>query len=182
MKNSIPFEETEEFRQALHSSAHLLRQNQPEEAEKLLIPLHNRVPSHLDVAINLSGAYILQRKWNKAVRVLKSVTEAHPNHSMLWMNLGAAQLGRLELSGPKQQAEAIQSFERALEIDPFTPNAHYQIGLIYKDQGALEKAATYFEGALKVSPTDRDARYWLEQIRSSMAEQNQSNVEDKEAK
>ena len=170
MSNTIPFEESEEFRLALSNSARHLRQNQPKEAEQLLVPLFHKAPHHVDVAINLSGAYILQRKWNSAVRVLQAITRIQPNNAMLWMNLGAAQLGRLELAGPKQQAAAIKSFERALEVDPTTPNAHYHIGLIYKDQGELERAATYFESALKLDPGDRDARKWLEKIKAHLAE------------
>lgn len=186
MNRSIPFEETEEFRTALYHSARHLRQNQPEEAERLLLPLYNKAPHHVDVAINLGGAYILQRKWNKAVRVLQNVTHTYPNHAMLWMNLGAAQLGRLELSGPKQQADAIVSFERALAIDPYTPNANYQIALIYKDQGNLELAATHFEKALKVQPSDRDAHYWLSKIKKQLSDQQspeqiQTIEEDTEA-
>lgn len=180
MSHTNSFEESQEFRSALMQSAQLLGQNQPEEAERLLLPLYSKAPKHIDVAINLGGAYILQRKWNKAVRVLQAVTKSHPDHAMLWMNLGAAQLGRLELSGPKQQADAIESFGRALEIDPFTPNAHYQIGLIYKDQGNWERAIHFFEEALKVHPTDQDARYWLKKINERLTELQQEIEESLE--
>ncbi|MFN8440598.1 MAG: tetratricopeptide repeat protein [Caldilineaceae bacterium] len=169
MNDSIAFEESEEFRQTLAQSARFLAENRPEEALRMLLPLHAKVPKHPDVAINLGGAYILQRKWNRAVRVLEVASEANPQNVMLWLNLGAAQLGRLELSGPKQQAEAIRSFQRALEVDPSTPNAHYQIALIYKEQGNLPLALKYFEQALAVQPYDRDASYWLEKIRLRMA-------------
>ncbi len=160
----MSIEETSEFQRTLYDSARLLGQNRPGEAVSLLLPLFQQASTHPDVAINLGGAYILQRKWDKAVRVLKAAAETHPHNAMLWMNLGAAQLGRLELSGPKQQVEAIVSFERALEADPFTANAHYQLGLILKDQGDLPGAASYFAQALKVQPADRDARYWLDRI------------------
>lgn len=171
MSNSTIFEESEEFRKTLLQSARLLAENRAEEATQLLLPLHAKTPKHPDVAINLGGAYILQRKWNRAVRVLEAASEANQANGMLWMNLGAAQLGRLELSGPTQQAAAIRSFQRALEIDPATPNAHYQLALIYKEQGKLQLAAEYFEQALAVHPHDRDARYWLEKVRSRLTEQ-----------
>lgn len=165
MNKPISIEESEEFRLALAHSAKLLGQNQPEEAEKILLSLLNKAPLHIDVLINLGGAYILQRKWNKAVRVLKNATHIHPQNAMLWMNLGAAQLGRLELSGPKQQADAIVSFQRALEINPQTANAHYQIALIYKDQGNFEQALTYFEAAFEVQPNDQDAEFWIKKLK-----------------
>jgi tetratricopeptide (TPR) repeat protein len=89
----------------------------------------NRRQSNLDVAINLGGAYILLAKWNKAVRVLSKAAELHPDNAMLWSNLGAAHLGRLELAGPQQQQRAIRAYARALEVDPAVHNVNYHLGL-----------------------------------------------------
>lgn len=151
----------EEFHRALSEGAWLLRQNRPQEAMERLLPLWEMAPSNADVAINLGGAYILQAKWNKAVRVLSRAAELHPDNVMIWINLGAAHLGRLELSGPQQQARAIRAYERALAIDPQAPNVHYHLGLIHKDRGDIEQATVAFERALVVNPSDADARYWL---------------------
>lgn len=153
-----------EFKQALNESAQLLRQNQPGEAESILLPLYEEAPEHDDVLINLSGAYILQRKWDKAVKLLKKGTKSNPNNAMLWMNLGAAELGRLETAGPRQQDKAIQAYQRALQINAETPNAHYHLGLIYKERGEFTRAAAFFQRALEVDPSDRDARYWLDKL------------------
>jgi tetratricopeptide (TPR) repeat protein len=112
----------------------------------------------------LSGAYILQSKWDKAVKLLNKGAKANPNNAMLWMNLGAAQLGRLETAGPQQQERAIQAYQRALQANPETPNAHYSLGLIYKERGELTRAAAFFQRALEVDPADRDARYWLDRL------------------
>src|SRR5688572_10451309 len=116
-----------EFNRALNESALLLRLNRPGEAEEKLLPLYKEAPEHPDVLINLSGAYILQRKWDKAVKLLNKGTKSNPTNAMLWMNLGAAQLGRLETAGPKQQERAIQTYLRALQVNPETPNAHYHL-------------------------------------------------------
>jgi tetratricopeptide (TPR) repeat protein len=151
----------EEFHRALAEGAWLLRQNRPQEAMDRLLPLWEMAPTNPDVAINLGGAYILQGKWNKAVRVLSRAAELHPDNVMIWINLGAAHLGRLELSGPQQQDRAIRAYERALAIDPQAPNVHYHLGLIYKDRGDLERATAAFEQALAANPADADARYWI---------------------
>jgi tetratricopeptide (TPR) repeat protein len=153
-----------EFKQALNESAQLLRQNQPGEAENILLPLYEEAPEHDDVLINLSGAYILQRKWDKAVKLLKKGTKSNPNNAMLWMNLGAAELGRLETAGPRQQDKAIEAYQRALQVNAETPNAHYHLGLIYKERGEFTRAAAFFQRALEVDPADRDARYWLDKL------------------
>lgn len=151
----------EEFNRALAEGAWLLRINQPQAAIEKLLPLYEQAPTNADVAINLGGAYILMAKWNKAVRVLSKAAELHANNPMVWTNLAAAYLGRLELSGPQQQDRAIRAYERALEIDPQTPNIHYHLGLIYKERGDLARAIHYFEEAINVNPDDKDASYWI---------------------
>ncbi len=133
-----------DFHRTLNESAQLLRQNRPGEAEQRLLGLYASHPQQPDVLINLSGAYILQRKWNKAVKLLTTAVKQHPHNAMLWMNLGAAHLGRLETAGPRQQEKAIQAYQRALQADPETPNVHYHLGLIYKERGELTPRCRIF--------------------------------------
>lgn len=157
------------FQSTINDSAKLLQQNRPGEAAALLEPLYQVTPTHPDVAINLGGAYILQRKWDRAVRVLTKAADANPENVMLWMNLGAAYLGNIQTAGPKQQARAIRAYERALQIDPTAPNVHYHLGLIYKERGEFNRATAFFQRALEVSPADQDARYWIEKLASAQA-------------
>jgi superkiller protein 3 len=169
-----------EFKSMLNESAQLLRQNRPGEAVEKLQQLYEEAADHPDVLINLSGAYILQRKWDKAVKLLTKAVKVHPNHAMLWINLGAAQLGRLETAGPKQQEKAIEAYQRALQANPEVPNAHYHLGLIYKERGELTRAAAFFQRALEVDVADRDARYWLDRLtlRIQEAAQNRDKPDD----
>ncbi len=152
----------DEFRRVLYEGALLLRQNRPQDALEKLLPLYEAAPTNLDVAINLGGAYILLAKWNKATRVLSKAAELHPDNAMIWSNLAAAHLGRLELSGPRQQERAIEAYARALSIDPTAPNVNYHLGLIYKDRRDLEAARAQFEQAVVVDPSDRDAQFWID--------------------
>jgi tetratricopeptide (TPR) repeat protein len=171
---SSDYEQSDEFRRTLNESARLLSQNRPDEAVEMLRELSKLAPGNVDVAINLGGAYILQRKWSRAVRVLRKALEHHSENAMLWANLGAAELGQMELSGPKQQAKAIAAYERALQADPSAPNVHYHLGLIYKHRGELNRASAFFQRALEVRPEDRDAAYWLGRMRDLAEQQNSS--------
>lgn len=155
---------SEEFKRALSEGAWLLRSNRPQAAVEKLQPLYEQAPTNADVAINLGGAYILLARWNQAVRVLSKATELHQHNPMLWCNLAAAYLGRLELAGPQQQLRAIRAYERALALDAATPHVHYHLGLIYKEQGDLSRALAYFQEALAVNPNDRDALHWIERL------------------
>lgn len=167
---------SQEFRDALNESARLLSQNRPGEAVQRLEPLYAEAPEDADVAINLSGAYILQRKWDKAVQVLDEAVKANPDNAMLWANLGAARLGRLEMAGPKQQEQAIEAYWQALHVDPHAPNVHYHLGLIYKERGELTRASAMFQRAVEVNPADVDARYWLKRL--TVAGMNEPDADD----
>jgi tetratricopeptide (TPR) repeat protein len=171
---STEYEQSQSFLQALNDGARLLSQNRPGEALQKLLPLHKAAPANAEVTINVGGAYILQRKWNRATQVLRAAVALNPDHAMLWVNLGAAELGVLETSGPAQQERAIEAFERALQIDPFTANVDYHLGLIYMHRGELNRAGAFFQRALEVRPDDRDARHWLDQIPALAAEQEKA--------
>ena len=159
-----------DYRTVLNESARLLRANRPGEAIAVLEPLQADLPDDPDIAINMGGALILQRKWSKAVKILKRAVEVSPDNVLLWTNLAAAYLGRLETSGPKHQARAIAAYERALGLDPSTPNVHYHLGLIYKQQGNLSRSSAMFQRALEVNPEDRDARFWMERLSDQIVE------------
>jgi len=159
----------DEFQRALNEGAWLLRQNKHEEALERLLPLYDIAPANPEVAINVGGAYILGHKWNKAVRVLSRAAELHPDNVMIWTNLGAAHLGRLELAGPQQQERSIRAYECALAIDPKAPNVHYILGLIYKDRQEFHRATAFFQRALEVNPADRDAQYWIDRLEGQAA-------------
>jgi tetratricopeptide (TPR) repeat protein len=159
-----------DYRTILNESARLLRANRPGEAVAVLEPLRADLPNDPDIAINLGGALILQRKWSKAVQMLRKAVDASPENVLLWTNLAAAHLGRLETSGPKHQARAIAAYEKALGIDPSTPNVHYHLGLIYKQQGNLSRSSAMFQRALEINPDDRDARFWMEKLSDLLVE------------
>jgi tetratricopeptide (TPR) repeat protein len=148
----------------LAEGARLLGQRRPGEASSRLAEAAELLPANVDVAINLGGAYILQGKYDKAVSVLEQATSLAPANAMLWVNLAAAHLGSLELSGPRQQERAIAAYQRALEIDPATPNVHYNLGLIYKDRQDWAKARDHFTAALGVDAGDADALTWLDTV------------------
>ena len=158
------------YRTLLNESARLLRANRPGEAIAVLESLRADLPNDPDIAINLGGALILQRKWQKAVRILRKAVDVSPGNVLLWTNLAAAYLGRLETSGPKQQARAIAAYETALWLDPSAANVHYHLGLIYKQQGNLSRASALFQRALEINPNDRDARYWMDKLSAMLVE------------
>lgn len=155
----------------LAEGARLLGQRRAGEAAGKLEEAHQLLPDDVDVAINLGGAYIMQNRFMKAIPVLEGASGQAPDNAMVWTNLAAAYLGRLELSGPKQQQDAIDAYQRALQADPETPNVHYNLALIYADRKEWRRARAHFHRALEVDPNDRDARNWLKRLSRLEAEE-----------
>ena len=58
-------------------------------------------------------------------------------------------------------AQAIQSYRRAIELDPNFDEAHHQLGFVYLHIGMLDKAQQEIEKALAINPGNTLARYRL---------------------
>jgi tetratricopeptide (TPR) repeat protein len=145
----------------------LLHQGNAGEAIPLMEKAHSMKPDHVDVAINLGGAYILAGKFKRAVALLEPLSEREPDNPMVWTNLGAAYLGNPVVARDQEQQRAIAAFERALEIRPAAPSVAYNIGLIYHDRQETEKAAAWFRQAIKDDANDDHARLMLAKLEGS---------------
>ncbi len=156
----------QDFKTLLAQGTKLLHQGQPSEALPHLQQAHKLRPDDVDAAINLSGAYIMTKRFKKAVDILEPITVNNPDHTMIWINLGAAYLGNPVLARDDDQLRAISAFEHALQIDPTAYSVAYNIGLIYRDRNEVDQAVYWFDQALKHNPQDLDALRLLEKLES----------------
>ena len=145
-------------RRLSNRGADCLRQGQVHNAISILRRAYELMPDDIPTAINLGGAYILQKEFEQAIPILERALEQEPDNEMIWTNLGAAHLGNPILANEEQQSKALQAFERAIEINPIAPNVHYNLGLIHRDRGEIEKALLRFRQAIQANPNDQDAR------------------------
>lgn len=157
------------FDELFKSGTKLLHQGKAGEAVPYLEQAHEIRPQDVDTGINLAGAYILHKKFKKAVKVLEPLSEANPDHPMIWTNLGAAYLGNPVLANDQEQQQSIAAFERALELNPVAPSVAYNIGLIYRDRREYDRAIEWFERAIQHNPRDQDARNLLARLQSQQA-------------
>lgn len=158
------------FVESFRRGTDLLHKGKAAESLPFLQQAHGLHPDNVDVALNLGGAYILTKKFSKAVGVLEKASQENPDNSQIWINLGAAYLGNPVLASSEQQDKAIRAFERALEIDPVARSVAYNIGLVYRDKGEREQAIDWFRQALKHSPADEDARSLLAKLEQELGQ------------
>jgi tetratricopeptide (TPR) repeat protein len=155
------------FQALFKRGTELLHRGKAQKATPLLEQAHKLDPSHVDAAVNLSGAYILTKKFKKAVAILEPISRQMPDDAMIWTNLGAAYLGNPVLAGDGEQKRAIAAFKQALEINPAAPHVAYNIGLIYRDRQQIDQAIDWFQRAVQTNPRDQDARNILRRLRSA---------------
>jgi tetratricopeptide (TPR) repeat protein len=149
-----------------------LEQGKPQEAIRSLEQAHQLETANVSILINLGGAYIMAGRHREAIPVLETARDAEPKNAMIWINLGAAYLGNPVLATGEQQMQAIEAFEKALELNPAAPSVHYNLGLIFVDRGEADLAQAAFRRALQVNPLDRDARHWLHKLEIAEDEEN----------
>lgn len=151
----------DKFDPVFRRGTELLHRGQVEQALPYLERAHELEPAHFDAALNLSGVYILTKKFSRAVGLLEPFQETHAHNEMLWTNLGAAYLGNPVLAQDEHQERAIAAFKQALVVNPIAPNVAYNLGLIYRDRDETEAAAAWFRRAIQANPNDRDAHMLL---------------------
>lgn len=158
----------EAFRRALG----LLHRGHSDQAIVLLAPLYEEHPAHVEVALNLGGAYILENRFEEALEVLEQVATHTTDNENVWVNLAAARLGPLESSTRQQQEHAIEAYQEALRANPAVPNVHYMLGLIYGLREDDMRAAAHFTRALEQNPDDNDARRMLAAVAARTVERS----------
>ena len=153
------------FEALFRRGSELLHRGKINDAVTILQKAHSLKPDHFDASLNLGGAFILTKKFKQAATLLERLRDQAPENAMVWTNLGAAYLGNPILARDEEQLQAIAAFERALAIDPATPNVAYNIGLIYRDRREYDAAITWFTRAVQTNPNDQDARNLIVKMR-----------------
>jgi tetratricopeptide (TPR) repeat protein len=116
-------------------------------------------PSAAEALYGIGSVYLQQEKAGKARQSFERALQLHANYPgtlpNAWNNLGilAARAGRTD--------EAIENFQRALQIDPDHLIALDNLGNAYREKRRWEDAKTVLRRALQLNPEDPEANYSL---------------------
>jgi tetratricopeptide (TPR) repeat protein len=88
-----------------------------------------------------------------AIVLLRQTVHFVPEHADAWTLLGACQE-----RNPKWRRDAVESFQRALSVDPNKVEAMISLGDLYAAQGMMSRAETCFEDVLKIQPDHEQAK------------------------
>src|SRR5213593_3848262 len=89
--------------------------------------------------------------WHDSEKLWTHVLAMDPQSSIAENNLGVARAGERKL------AEAVEHYQRALQIRPEHAGAHYNLGNALARQGKLTEAIEHYQQAVHIKPDHADA-------------------------
>ena len=106
----------------------------------------------------LGKVYLAQKKYDEAIKEFEQSLSGNRNQAQVYNDLGAAWLEK------QDYARSIDSFNKALQLDPKSLDALFNRALCYQKQSRLEEAKTAWNEYLKhdsTSPWADEARRYL---------------------
>src|SRR5579863_128437 len=98
------------------------RQGKLDEAEALYREILSVSPAHFDALHMLGVLYAQRRDYPAAIALIAQATAIRPDNATAHCNLAKA------LGGCGRLADAVESYDAALRIDPDQPEAQYKRG------------------------------------------------------
>ena len=100
-----------------------------------------------------------QTRFDEAVVLLQEAIRLDAHKSQYFLLLAMAQ------SKIKQfQEKAVKNFKKAIELEPWSPDAYLGLGSLYRREGMPTMASKYLKKALQVDPDHRGVRKELAEI------------------
>jgi tetratricopeptide (TPR) repeat protein len=87
--------------------------------------------------------------WASDVALWQDAVSNAPGKARAWLNLGSAQV-------PTDPRSARLSLRKAIDLDPTSPHAYINLGVVEQNSGNLPQAILYFREAIRV-----DGRNWI---------------------
>ncbi|MGB3514347.1 MAG: tetratricopeptide repeat protein [Microcoleaceae cyanobacterium] len=105
----------------------------------------NIPPVDIETYMGLAETYLNQKKWQQAITISQQIVQIKPQPKAYKIIGNALQaMGKLE--------EALDWYNRALEIKPDFVEVYANLGTIFAQQKQWEKAISYYRKAISVKP------------------------------
>jgi tetratricopeptide (TPR) repeat protein len=122
--------------------------------------LAREAPFSYQVHLLNAEALELQGKWDEAAAEYHKIIELNPMQPGMHARLGRALLAEPQPT-PEAVAQAKQSFEKELEIDPRNASAEYVLGELARNENDFSSAAAHYTRATKLDADFAEAHLGL---------------------
>ncbi len=159
----------------INKSAALIKNNNHQNAQQILLKLDAQDPSNALVSQNLAATYIMAHDPDNALNYLgKAYRTLYFNENILF-NYGLAYYQKQDF------ANALKCFEGAISLNPTMVNAHIYAGTMCYKLRYLRKAIYHLENARFLAPDMPDILYNLGKANLDMFEYSLAEKNLKEA-
>jgi tetratricopeptide (TPR) repeat protein len=157
----IPSEAVDEYEKATSESA---KGNVEKSLEHLLRALE-RAPDYAEAHNHLGRQYLALGRTDEAKTAFEQARNLNPPWVIPVVNLGTLYYQEGEARAAEGNAEeaahmfaqAVETLESAIRVDPLSPTAHYLLGASLAKTADLERAETMLDRALDLNPGLEDA-------------------------
>lgn len=147
-------------------------------AVKYLQEFIQRTPSPGQGYALLSRVYLNMREYDKAIDAGQKATQALPNDPACWYNLGQAYAYN---PSEKHFQEAVQAYERTLQMSPQWGGAHFELGRVYERLNRKEEAVARYRDAVRYQPSNGRFRYQLGRLLMQIGQREEGQRETQRA-
>jgi tetratricopeptide (TPR) repeat protein len=137
----------------------LMSEGKYQQAADMFHEALNRNPKDVEARVGYGMACVKQFALDRAGQEFDKALALDPKNAMAHCGKALCAMYKLQSSSMTVQRDrqsylnlAEKECGTALDIDPQLPEAHYTIGLVYKEQNNMDKAVRAFEGAAKLDP------------------------------
>lgn len=118
-----------------------------EDAKELYREILKLQPSHAPAAINLGTIFYNERDFLAAETCYRQATVADSEYALAFFDLGNV------LDELQRLPEAIDAYERALELVPSYADVHYNLALAYERRGESRRALRHWTEYARLDPS-----------------------------
>jgi predicted TPR repeat methyltransferase len=141
--------------EAISMAILFLREEQPDDAEKLLRAVLQFAPEH-PVALHFAGVLAHQQnRFDDGIALIERSLRADPSQADWHSNLGIVLRAAGRLDG------AMAAYTRAIDLDPGHAKAHNNLGVLQRKRGLATEAEASYREAIRLKPEYAEAYHNL---------------------
>jgi len=123
------------------------KQNRTNEAISNYMAAVEEEPNYAEAHNNLGGIFLDQKRYDEALQHYRAAVRVHPEY-LYYFNLANALADTASARHDTNAfAEAVRTFQQALQLNPASSEAHQNLGLTWQAQGRVSEAVVEFEQA-----------------------------------
>lgn len=120
---------------------------------------YQKVPPHhkhfVDARVRMSAVLRLLKRYKEAYKILFDCAKIHPGNGQLFLSMGKL------LYDMGKHSAAVRAFQRAVQLLPQDPQAHYLLGFMYNLAGNENWALASWRKAVDLAPEVHSLRFDL---------------------